>query len=99
MIAHDFQILEAWLSHPWPPGVIAAGGCSADDRPFCRIVGSDNAPKLPDEFWLTLNEAVAQLAAYDCGDGPALWVFETAVLQVAVRLDGAWAAAMTAREV
>ena len=99
MIAQDLQILETWLGQPWPNGVIAAGGCSADHQPFHRMIGSDHQPRLKDEFWLTLHEAVSQLAAYGCGDGRAMWVFEGAVLHLAARPDGAWAAAMIPREV
>jgi hypothetical protein len=99
MIAHDVEVVQAWLSKPWPTGVIAAGGCSADGRSFCRIVSSDSLPQLPDAFWVMLNEAVAQLAAYGCGDGREAWVFETAVLHLTGRADGAWAAALIPREV
>jgi hypothetical protein len=97
MNVHDSQVIETWLEQPWPTGVLAAGGC-AEDRPFSRVLASDFG-LLPDEFWLTLDEAVAQLEAYSFGAGRAFWIFEGGVLNVARRVDGAWVAAITPREV
>jgi hypothetical protein len=99
VITQDLQMVEVWLAQPWPNGVIAAGGCSADARPFTRTLHSSRSLVLPPEFWVTLNEAVAQLGAYGCGGDRATWVFEGAVMHVATRSDGAWAAAIVTREV
>jgi hypothetical protein len=98
MIAHDQHALDAWLSKTWPSGVIAVGGCDAENQPFCRMLASNSAPQLTEEFWLSLNEAVAQLAAYRCGEGRSVWLFETAVLHVSTRGDGAWAGILAPRE-
>ena len=98
MIAHDQQVLDVWLKQNWPGGVIAVGGCDADNQPFSRVLSSDAAPQLTEEFWLSLNEAVAQLAAYHCGEGRCVWVFETAVVHVCTRSDGAWAGVLAPRE-
>ena len=98
MIAHDQHALDAWLNQTWPGDVIAVGGCDADNQPVCRILAQNNAPQLTEEFWLSLNEAVAQLAAYRCGEGRSVWVFETAVLHVTTRGDGAWAGVLAPRE-
>ena len=97
MIAHDQHSLDAWLNQTWPGDVIAVGGCDADNQPFCRILVPNNAPQLTEEFWLSLNEAVAQLEAYHCGEGRSAWVFETAVLQMSTRGDGAWAGVLAPR--
>jgi hypothetical protein len=48
--------------------------------------------------WSTLNEAVAQLAAYGCESANSVWVFESAVMWVARRADGAWAGVFAPRK-
>jgi hypothetical protein len=78
--------------------VLVAGGCDADNRPFSRVLAQGFAP-IPDDFWVTLDEAVAQLEAYAFGEGKASWVFESGLLNMARRADGAWVAALTPREV
>ena len=99
MITQDLEMVEVWLKQPWPTGVMVAGGCSADGQPFARSIGAARPLELSDDFWLIINEAVAQLDAYGCGKDRAIWVFETGVMHVVVRTDGAWAGALSAREV
>lgn len=98
MNVHDSQVIETWLEQSWPTGVLAAGGCDADNRPFSRLL-APGFGSLSDKFWLTLDEAVAQLEAYEFGAGRASWVFESGVLNLARRPDGAWVAALTPREI
>jgi len=98
MITHDAQVVDAWLDQSWPGGLIAAGGCDAEGKPFFRALDENASAEIKEECWATLNEAVAQLAAYDCGEGRTNWVFETAILWLAHRPDGAWAGIITPRE-
>ena len=98
MTTHDNESLETWLNRPWPGGLIAVGGYGASGSPFFRHLAQDNAAQVGDECWVTLNEAVAQLAAHGCGSGNSVWVFESATIWVARRPDGAWVGVLAARE-
>jgi hypothetical protein len=98
MTTHDAQVVDAWLGQAWPGGLIAAGGCDAEGKPFFRALDEEAAAQIKEESWLTLNEAVAQLAAYDCGEGRTNWMFEAGILWIAHRPDGAWAGIITPRE-
>ena len=80
-----------WLKRPWPGGLFFVGGCTADGIPFVQALTQDGAVQVNQKSWQTLNEAVAQLAAYGCESASSTWFFESAVLWVARRTDGAWA--------
>ncbi len=92
------ESFDTWLHRPWPAGVLAVGGCDANDVSFFHALGADGTPRLPDTFWQTLNEALAQLAAHGCAESESLWRFETALLWIARRADGAWAGVITVCE-
>ena len=98
MTAHDIEVVEAWVGQSWPSGVIAVGGCDAEGKAFYRAVQPGTDTCLDDQHWLTMNEAIAQLSAYDCGKGRTQWIFETAIIFAARRSDGAWAGIVSARE-
>ncbi len=87
-----------WLKRPWPGGLLFVGGCSADGTPFGQALTQDSAMQVNQKSWVTLNEAVAQLAAYGCESANSVWVFESAVMWVARRGDGAWAGVFAPRE-
>jgi len=98
MTAYDAEVVSIWLNQEWPAGILMVGGCDADGKTFCRRLGENSAVSASDECWQTLNEAIAQLAAYDCGGERTKWIFETAIIFAARRSDGAWAGIMTPRE-
>ena len=98
MTEHQTGWLNTWLSQPWPGGLILVGGCSADGKPFCQALGENPATRVSDECWLALNEVVAQLAAYGWPRGDSVWTFESAVMWVASRDDGAWAGVLAPPE-
>ena len=87
-----------WLKRPWPGGLIFVGGYSADGTPFGQPLTQDSAVQVNQQSWVTLNEAVAQLAAYGCETTNSVWVFESALMWVARRADGAWAGVFAPRE-
>src|SRR5688572_4045400 len=89
--------LDTWLAEPWPPTVIGVGGCDAHDKSFFKPLSADPALRVPDECWQTLNEAIAQLVAHGCSETESVWVFETAMLWVVRRSDGAWVGVLTPR--
>jgi len=98
MTAQTTGWLSAWLSRPWPGGLFFVGGCGADGVPFSQALTQDSAVQVNQQSWVTLNEAVAQLAAYGCENANSVWTFETAVMWVARRSDGAWAGVFAPRE-
>jgi hypothetical protein len=98
MTAHDIEVVSVWVGQNWPSGIIAVGGCDPEGKTFCRAVQEGSDACLDDQHWLTLNEAIAQLAAYDCGTGRMRWIFESTIIFAARRSDGAWAGIVTPRE-
>lgn len=98
MTAAPAQTFEQWLQQLWPASLLAIGGCDARDKPFFRSLSPDSTLRIRDESWQTLNEALAQLAVHGCSEGESLWVFESALLWVVRRTDGAWAGVLTPRE-
>jgi hypothetical protein len=98
MTGYDTEVVSIWLSQDWPAGAAMVGGCDSEGQPFCRQLEGNSASPSSDDCWRTLNEAIAQLTAYDCGGERAKWVFETAIIFTARRSDGAWAGIVTPRE-
>jgi len=98
MIATPTQDLDKWVQQAWPTGVLAIGGCDAQNLPFCRALSPDGTPHISEECWQILDEAVAQLAAHDCGETRSLWVFDEGLLWVVRRPDGLWAGVFTLRD-
>jgi hypothetical protein len=98
MTTHETEVISVWLDQPWPAGLIAIGGCDADGAPFSKAPGDATAAPIDEQCWLTLNEAIAQLDAYNFGEGQARWIFETAIIFSVRRSDGAWAAIVTPRD-
>ncbi len=98
MTEHDKDWLGAWLARPWPGGLLFVGGCDANGAPFSQALTQDRAMQVGQSSWGTLNEAVAQLAAYGCESGNSVWVFESAVMWIARRTDGAWTGVFAPRE-
>jgi hypothetical protein len=99
MTAYDTEVISVWLDQSWPSGIIAVGGCDAEGKIFSNGLGDKAARQIADQCWMTLNEAVAQLAAYDFGEGQSKWVFENAIIYSVRRPDGAWAGIMAPRGV
>lgn len=97
MTAHETEVISVWLDQPWPAGLVGVGGCDADGKVFSKALG-DAPAAIAEQCWLTLNEAIAQLDAYNFGEGQTRWIFETAIIFSASRSDGAWAAIVTPRE-
>ena len=98
MTVFDTEVINAWLGQTWANGVLAVGGCDGEGRIFSRLLDEKVASQIGDHCWLVLNEAIAQLAAYDCGETHSCWVFESAIILVGRRHDGAWAGIVTPRE-
>jgi hypothetical protein len=61
------------------------------------MISTDRALQVPADCWQTLNEAIAQFVAHGCGETESLWVFETALLWIVRRSDGAWVGVFTPR--
>jgi hypothetical protein len=97
MTQHDIELLDGWLSRPWPVGLILVAGCGSDGTPFCHALAEHTAAQVDHECWPTLNEAIAQLDAYGCSSHNSVWVFETAILCVARAPDGGWAGVLAPR--
>lgn len=87
---------ERWLEQSWPAGAVFAGGCDSAGAVYSRCVAEGEPAHISNEAWETLNEAVAQLVAHECGDGRSAWVFEMALLWIARREDGSWAGVFAA---
>jgi hypothetical protein len=99
MTTEDIASLDVWLRGSWPDGLILVGGCCGDGTPFCHPFDEKRAASVAQECWTIFNEAVVQLDAYGFENRNMVWVFETVILWVAVRGDGAWAGILSHREI
>lgn len=99
MTSPDINIngVSEWLGRAWPRGLLVVGGIGPDGEPFSQGL-SEQCPFIHSEAWSAINDAVAQLDAYGCGNGSSAWVFETAIMWVVRRSDGGWAGVIAPRE-
>jgi hypothetical protein len=95
-MTQDSRWLAGWLDEPWPDGPSLVGGCDANGQTFTRVLGV--GAQLEGEAWESMSGAVAQLAAYGCGNGRSSWIFDTVIMWVARRVDGAWAGVFAPRD-
>src|SRR3954469_17848366 len=92
------QALTEWVDSVLPPGsALGVGGQLNDGTGFQRGSAAAYTACGSDKVWTAIGP-VAQLVGATGGSPTSMWVFETALLWLACRSDGAWLGIFTSRD-